>query len=170
LARIPEGRRVNIERETFPAMVAEGTLFGLADPAYWLDVGTPERLLQANLDVLDGLRPTVETDAAETAEIDPGADVRLSLLGEHVTVDGTATVVRSVLSRGVWIAEGAVVEDALLLPGSSVGPGAAVRRSLMGADAAVQAGASIGDVTVLGDGVRVEAGTVLVSARVPDEG
>ena len=52
LGRIPAGRKVNIERETFPAMVADGRLFARADPAYWLDVGTPERLLQASLDVL----------------------------------------------------------------------------------------------------------------------
>src|SRR5439155_5756361 len=49
LERIPSGRRVNIERETFPAMVVDGVLFARADDAYWLDVGTPERLLQASL-------------------------------------------------------------------------------------------------------------------------
>src|SRR4029078_2953161 len=59
LDRITSGRRVNIERETFPAMVADGVLYARPDDAYWLDVGTPERLLQASLDVLDGRRAGV---------------------------------------------------------------------------------------------------------------
>ena len=47
--RVQPGARVNIERVTFPAMVAEGTLYGRADPAWWLDVGTPERYIEANI-------------------------------------------------------------------------------------------------------------------------
>jgi len=39
--RIPEGRKVSIERETFPAMVTDGTLFALQDSCYWIDAGTP---------------------------------------------------------------------------------------------------------------------------------
>ncbi len=170
LDRIPAGARVNIERETFPAMVAAKTLYGRADPAYWLDVGTAERLLQANLDVLDGLRPSIVLDESDLAEVAATADVRASLLGDHVTVEGTATVSRSVLGRGVWVADGAVVEDAVLLPGASVGPGATVRRSLLGADASVQAGAAVDELSVVGDGAKVEAGTTLVSARLPDAG
>jgi mannose-1-phosphate guanylyltransferase len=168
LDRIPEDRRVNIERETFPAMVAAGGLYGWADEAYWLDVGTPERLLQANLDVLDGRRADVEVDESDLADVHPGAVVRSSLVGEHALVEDGATVTRSVLGRGVWIGEGAVVEDAVLLDGSSVGPGATVRRSLVGSDASVQAGASVEALSVLGDGVKVEPGARLAAARLPD--
>lgn len=167
LERIPEGDRVNIERVTFPAMAAEGTLYGRADPAYWLDVGTPERLLQANLDVVDGLRPSVAVDDSEAVAVDGAAEVVASLLGAHVSVEGTARVSRSVLGRGVWVGDGAVVEESVLLPGASVGPGATVRRSLLGTDASVQAGASVEDLSVVGDGERVAAGAALCGARVP---
>ena len=55
LDRIDSGRRVSIERETFPALVADGRLFALDDgDAYWLDTGTPEAYLQAQLDLIDG--------------------------------------------------------------------------------------------------------------------
>ena len=57
LARIAPQGRVNIERETFPAMVEAGVLFALASDGYWLDVGTPERYLQASADLLAGVRP-----------------------------------------------------------------------------------------------------------------
>lgn len=168
LDRIPEGGRVNLERETFPAMVASAGLYGVADPAYWLDVGTPERLLQANLDVLDGLRPPLELDDDEGAEVDDEADVRGSLVTAHVTVEGDARVTRSVLGRGAWVASGAVVEDSVLLAGSSVGPGAVVRRSILGTGASVQAGAVVEEISVVGDGTRVEPGAHLVGALLPD--
>ena len=44
LERVPLGERVSIERVTFPAMAAEGRLFAMAEPSYWLDTGTPDGL------------------------------------------------------------------------------------------------------------------------------
>ncbi len=35
-------------------MVAEGRLYAMSTDDYWLDAGTPEQYLQANLDLLDG--------------------------------------------------------------------------------------------------------------------
>ena len=168
LRRIPEGRKVNIERETFPAMVEDGTLYGWADPSYWLDVGTPERLLQANLDVLDGLRPAVDVSGSDAAGIDPRASVTASLIDAGATVGAGATVTRSVLGRGAHVSPGAVVEDAVLLPCASVGAGATVRRSLVGAGAAVADRALLDDLCVIGDGAVVESGASLVSTSVPD--
>ena len=56
LDRIPEGGRVSIERETFPAMVRDRGLFARSDDRYWLDTGTPAAYLEANFDYLDGKR------------------------------------------------------------------------------------------------------------------
>ena len=49
VARIPDDRRVSIERETFPALVSDQRLFGLASTADWVDAGTPASFLAANL-------------------------------------------------------------------------------------------------------------------------
>ena len=54
LKRIDSGRKVSVERETFPVLAADGKLFAMADGAYWLDTGTPATFLQANIDVLNG--------------------------------------------------------------------------------------------------------------------
>jgi mannose-1-phosphate guanylyltransferase len=154
LDRVPAGRKVNIERETFPAMVAEGSLFARSDPAYWLDVGTPERLLQASLDVLAGVRAAAPVDGA--------------LVGEGAVVEDGATVVRSVIGAGARVASGAVVEDSVLLPGVVVEAGATVRGSIVGAGAQVTAGSSVLELTVLGDEVRTTPGETLIGARVPE--
>ena len=68
LDRIPAGRRVSVERETFPAMVADGSLFAAADgDVYWIDAGTPEQYLEAQLDIIDGLRGPGPDPLAPTA-------------------------------------------------------------------------------------------------------
>ena len=154
LDRVPSGRKVNIERETFPAIVADGRLFARPDDGYWLDVGTPERLLQASLDILDGKR---------AMRIDGGR-----LLCGSASVHADADVRRSVVGDGCRIDAGATVEDAVLLPGVVVESGATVRHSVVGASAIVSAGSSVLDLTVLGDCVRTVPGETLSGVRVPD--
>ncbi|MEA2148527.1 MAG: mannose-phosphate guanylyltransferase, partial [Solirubrobacteraceae bacterium] len=74
---IPPDRNVSIEREVWPALVGKG-LYGYVDEAaYWLDVGTPERYLQATFDVLEGNVRTGVADVlgAGFLAIDPTAAV-----------------------------------------------------------------------------------------------
>jgi mannose-1-phosphate guanylyltransferase len=171
----PEGK-VNIERETFPAMVADGTLYALASDAYWHDTGTPDRYLQAHRDLLSGRRAGVPTDGAE--ERSPGvwhvgdADVSgtvepKSLIGAGATVESGASVVSSVIGGGARVGPGAVVRDSVVLRGSVIGPGAVVEGSIVGQDAVVGADARIGGLSVIGEGAVVEPGDVLHGARTP---
>ena len=52
--RVPAGGRVSIERDVFPAVVAEGRLFALCTEDYWIDTGRPDLYRQANLDAVSG--------------------------------------------------------------------------------------------------------------------
>src|SRR5205807_9810166 len=55
LARIPPRLTVSVERETFPRMLdRRGRLFALQSDAYWIDIGTPAKYLEAHADVLAG--------------------------------------------------------------------------------------------------------------------
>ena len=56
LARIDDGRRVSVEREVFPALVRDRSLFALDGETYWIDAGTPETYIRAQLDLTEGLR------------------------------------------------------------------------------------------------------------------
>ena len=145
---IPGGRAVSIEREVFPTLAAGGRLAGLADAGYWLDTGTPELLLTANLDVLDGRRGPI----GDTA------------LGE---VHPAAEVLRSVVSAGCQVAAGATVTDSVLLDGVTVCKGATVSRSLIGPGVVVEAGAQVLDLSVIGRGERIVAGETLSGERRP---
>ncbi|MGH7276938.1 MAG: nucleotidyltransferase family protein, partial [Candidatus Rokuibacteriota bacterium] len=55
LTRIPRDRPVSIEREFFPALIADGIpCFGWDAPAYWRDIGTPAAYRAVQLDLLEG--------------------------------------------------------------------------------------------------------------------
>jgi mannose-1-phosphate guanylyltransferase len=150
LDRIADGRKVSIERETFPAMVADGTLYALDDGgAYWLDTGTPQTFLQAQFDMLDQ-NPSL-------AAVDGSAQVA-----------SDAHVVRSVVGRDAHIASGADVVDSVVMAGATVGRGARVRCSIVGPGAVVGARACIDEYSVVGGGVHVAENERVVAARVPD--
>jgi mannose-1-phosphate guanylyltransferase len=141
LDRIPSGRKVSIERETFPAMVDDGVLYAMSGDTYWIDTGTPVKYLQAQTDLLRGVR-------GERAEgIHPGASV----------ADG-AVVARSVLGDGVVVEAGATVRGSVLMPGARVEADAVVERAILGPRSVVGHGARVDDVAVLGEGAVVGAG------------
>lgn len=152
LDRIEPGRRVSIERETFPAMVADRGLFAMPSDAYWIDAGTPVQYLQAQLDLLDGERGPAEDGCHPSAEIASGATVDRSVVGPGAVIEADATVRRSVVMAGARVAAGAVVEDSIVGPGAEVGEQASLREH-----------------TVIGDGGTVERGARLHGVRLPEE-
>ncbi|MDQ3930218.1 MAG: NDP-sugar synthase, partial [Chloroflexota bacterium] len=55
LANVPPGQRYSVERGLFPALLSHGRpLYGYRTGAYWIDVGTPSKYLQAHADLLAG--------------------------------------------------------------------------------------------------------------------
>ena len=64
LDHIPPDRAVSIEREVFPELIGDG-LYGIRLEGYWIDIGTPERFLEANWDILEGRVETVTGELDE---------------------------------------------------------------------------------------------------------
>jgi mannose-1-phosphate guanylyltransferase len=155
---IPPGRAVSIEREVFPRLVGQG-LYGRRLEGYWMDIGTPQRYLQASWDILDG---TVETElpgdggpfVAESAKVSAGATIEQ----------------RAVVRSGSVVAEGAVLSEAVLFDDCTVAEGAHVQGSILATGAQVGAGATVEAGSVIGAGARIEAGaTVSADSRVQPE-
>jgi mannose-1-phosphate guanylyltransferase len=142
LARIPGGRRVSIERETFPELVGDGRLYALGSTAPWLDAGTPATFLAANLRYAGA-----QADGCGVAR--------------------TASVTTSVLGEGVTVGPGAVVENSVCFDGAAIEAGALVRSSIVGRGARIGAGAVLSDLSVVGDTVVVPPGVRLTADRFP---
>jgi len=142
---VPAGRAVSIEREVFPRLVGEG-LHGLLLDGYWMDIGTPDRYLQASWDILEG---RVETRVQPTA---PG-----QLIAADAAIDEGAQVgMHVVISPGCRLEAGAEVADSVLLDGCSVGENARVRASILAPGARVEPGAQLVN-AVIGRDERVPA-------------
>jgi mannose-1-phosphate guanylyltransferase len=146
---IPAGRAVSIEREVWPRLVGDG-LFAFASDAYWLDIGTPARYLQASFDIIEGV---VRTEAGER----PGA-----VVGRGAEVDETAHVGRLVvLGDGVKIGPHSRVEPSVVLQGTEIGADCRLEDCIVAAGARIGDGVTISGGAVLGEGVTVGAGNVL---------
>ncbi len=140
---VPSGEAVSIEREVFPRLVGDG-LYGLRLEGYWMDIGTPERYLQASWDILEGTVRTAVEPRSDAVLVDSGADV----------AESAAVGPRAVASAGCRVEAGATVRESILLEGSSVGEGATVERSILSPGASVEPGAVLRDI-VVGAGERV---------------
>ena len=108
---IPENRPASIERETFPALVQEGSLYAVAREGFWIDAGTPAAYLEVQMALAGG------THIHPSAEIAPSAQITNSVIMEHATV-----------------AAGARVADSALLPYSAVPANAEIRGAIITPD------------------------------------
>ena len=146
---IPAGRAVSIEREIFPRLVGDG-LYGRRLEGYWMDIGTPERYLQASWDILDG---TVATEL-------PGDGG--PFIAERAEVAGDATVEpRAVVRSGCRVASRAAVADSVLLDGCRIGAGAEVHGAILAAEVEVGAGATVAAGSVIGERAHIAPGAVV---------
>jgi len=137
---VPPGESVSIERDVFPRLVGEG-LHGLVLDGYWMDIGTPERYLQASWDILEGrvdtrVEPTApgvlvatDAEAAEDATLGPRV-----VLSPGCRVGRGAELTESVLLEGCEVGERARVSGSILAPGARVPAGAEVRGAVAAAD------------------------------------
>jgi mannose-1-phosphate guanylyltransferase len=158
---VPTGVPYSFERVhaggLFPLLLAEGeALYGYVSKSYWLDIGTPEKYLKANRDVLlrevglepPGIKRDSDVWVGRGTEVDPGARIEgPCAIGDGCTIAHGATV--GPLSS---IGDGCLVTD-----------GAAVRGTVLHDDVRVETDASL-DASVVGEGVSVGAGSVVADA------
>lgn len=145
LELIPPGEEVSIERDVFPRLVGAG-LHGRRLDGYWMDIGTPERYLQASWDILERRVDTRVVPSSPGMLVDPTAEV----------ADDSVLGPRAVIGPGCRIGAGAELRESILLDGCIVGEGAGVSGSILAAGVEVPAGAAIEGI-VAGEGESVAA-------------
>jgi mannose-1-phosphate guanylyltransferase len=150
---IPAGRPVSFEREVFPALVGNG-LYGYPAEGYWIDIGTPERYLEATWDLLAG---RVESDL-------PERDESGSLIYENCITAGAVIGPQSVLGRHCSVGVDSRVERSVVFEGTIIRENVTIRESVLGARVRVGEGARIGPRAIIGDEAVVADG-----AEVPED-
>lgn len=165
--KIPAGRPVSVERETFPELLASGAhVIGVVDEGYWLDLGTPLAFAQGSADVVRGTAPspllhdsTGENFISESARVDETAKVfGGAYIGEDVVVEAGAEIDGSVIFAGSHIAANAQIVRSIVGESVQIGSGATLHetvvadRAKIGTNNEFQSGARIFPDMVIPDG------------------
>ncbi len=162
--RIPAGRPVSVERETFPELLTSGAVVtGFVDDGYWLDLGTPLAFVKGSQDLVLGRAPSPALPGPvgdflvrPGAEVEPDAVLRGgTFVGAGATVGPRALVDGSSLFDGAMVAADAIVIDSVVGYGAIIGSGARLEGVVVG-DRAV-----IGPGNELVTGARVWPGVAL---------
>jgi mannose-1-phosphate guanylyltransferase len=170
LELLAPGRPASIEREVFPRLVGAG-LFGHVAHGYWMDIGTPERYLQATYDILEG---TVRTEVAQRLGetfvcVEDGAHgsahvVPATLIERGCTIaEGARVGGRAVLEQGVSVGEHTVIEGSVVLRGARIGAHCTLRGCIVGPGARIGDHCTVEGRSVLGEGVELGAGNVVAN-------
>ena len=151
IERIAPNGRVSVERETFPALAKAGALFAMADDAYWLDTGTPQTYIQANVDILNGRQKMhAFADIVDGSWRHPSS-----------TVDPSAQLLNSVVDRHCVVGANVVLDEVVLLPGAVIQGGCVIRSSIIGPEAVIGHHSTLGAICVVGAGEHVAPASVL---------
>ncbi len=168
LELVPPDRNVSIEREVWPLLVGNG-LYGSPSESYWLDIGTPERYLQATFDIIEGNVQTGVTErlGSDWLAIDSGAEVSGRVIPPAVlergvnVAEGAHVGSLAVLAEDVSIGTGTTVERAVILNGAQIGENCMLRDCIVAAGCRVGARTQITGGAVLGEGVTIGADNVI---------
>lgn len=125
---IPTETIVSVERETFPALLAQKSkLVGFVDSNYWLDIGNPGALLRATRDLIEEtgysmmqgkgsqIDPSAVVDLGSYigtgARIAAGAKIHQCVIGDGAVIERDADLTRTFVASGHHVAEKTVATD-----------------------------------------------------------
>lgn len=148
---IPENRAVSIEREVFPKLAEEGTLYGYVYDGLWSDIGKPKDYLEINRTLLDSpasqeLKTIKRVETRKPVAIDK----RVSI-GENSTIGPYA-----VLGQDVNVGDNVHIQDSVILQGTEISDSVSTDGAIIGEGVFIGRGVKIGKGCIIGDHVRIK--------------
>lgn len=159
---VPENREYDFSKDVFPKMLTENhNLFGYMINTYWVDIGTPQKYLDANYDVLkgsirvelphrkvkDGLWIGEDVKIADDCEIYPPA-----VIGDSCRINQGVVIDRfSVIGAGCYVGEGARISRSVVWGNTSIHKSASLRSCVIGSRCEVGEKSTVLDGAVIGD-------------------
>ncbi len=164
LENIPSGTFFMFEREVFPPLLEKGqAIYGYPSQGYWTDIGTPEKYLKLNHDLLyhqignKNVKFEGKVFVHSSAKIEGPA-----VIGESCSIEQDSVVKGPViLGAQCQIGEGTTVEGALLWQDCKVGKRARLRNCLVASRCHIDEESEVLDDCILGDDVVIGKGNKL---------
>lgn len=156
---IPDDQEFSVEHELYPTLLKKGRpLYGKPFNDYWIDIGTIDKYMRANLDALDR-RAGIDLPQTQP-NLDLGVRVQLNppiLTGPGCRIEQDAEIgPRVVLGSGVEVGAGARITKAILWDECIVEPHAVVDCSVLGSGCRVREGARTEPMRAYGNSAIIE--------------
>ncbi len=160
LKRIPKGKRCMFEHDIFPSLVADGEpVFGYTTNAYWMDMGTPEKYLQLNGDLLSGKSTqvgfkTTDIRVDKRSHVHPQSKLVGPILVDKNCNIGEGAQLRGpiVIGPGCHIHDGASIENSVIWQNATIGQKAVLKDCIVASNSCID------------DNVHME-GTIVAQAK-----
>jgi len=159
---IPEGINYSVERGLFPNLLRDGVgIYGYTYKGYWMDIGTIDKYLQANYDMMmcniDFTLPgkMVQDNLWVGKKLKWGKNIELTgklICGDSVTVGESVQIQGNVcMGNNVVIGKGCQIADSVILDNTILGEGVKIEKVIIGKDCRVGANSFISCKTTLGN-------------------
>jgi mannose-1-phosphate guanylyltransferase len=173
LGLVPQNSYYMFERGLFPLLLERGdAVLAYKSEGYWIDMGTPEKYMKVNRDMLSGRlqRPLPGLVLKDGVRCGPDCKIDKSanlvgpvVIGKGITVGANATITGPVIiGDGATIGSECEIEDAIVWREASIGNRTVLNRcvvgtgSIIGDDVRVTQGAVVADHSSIGAGNRLE--------------
>lgn len=168
----PKGENYSFERGLFPkALSNEYRIYGFVSNAYWLDVGTPEKYLNAHFDILDRKIKFDFGYKKRMQNIYLGKDVKSSknslnvgpvVVGDGTVIEDGATILpQTVIGENCHIGEGSAISSSILFSGVKVGKNCNIKESIISKDVKISNNVKVEEYSVIGDNSVIEEDNIL---------
>ncbi len=166
MSLVPPQTSFSFEHQLFPSLLEQGEpVYAYPSSCYWIDIGTPQKYLQLNQDLLSGKSEQYHFDSdnpvaiGEKSHIEPAAGIAgPAVIGSNCTIgQGVSLTGPVVIGPGCQISRDASVEASIIWQDADIEPGAVIRRSIIANNCQIGAG-SVVENSVLGERVTVASG------------
>ncbi|MBM3699952.1 MAG: NDP-sugar synthase [Actinobacteria bacterium] len=172
LGHVPGGENYSFERELFPKVLKLGyNIFGYVFNGYWLDVGTPEKYMNAHYDILDKKMPFnfPYKKVSPNVYIGAGTEYRKENLTIGPIVIGEKTILgddvkimpNTVIGSNCKIDKGTSISGSIVFDGCSIGKECIIRNSIIAGNVKVGNNVKIEGNSIIGDNSTIEGNNVL---------
>jgi len=166
---IPQGEHFMFEHGVFPELLNRGdAIYGYKSDDYWIDIGTPQKYLRVNHDLLSGKASGCFAGelAGERMWVEQGSDIHPQAILEGPVVIGRNCVVGSgsrvrgptVIGPDCIVGMDSIIEGAVIWNGTRIGDRASLKDCVIAGNVTIGDGSQITEGCVLGHGVVVESG------------
>ncbi len=166
MAYIPSQTKFSFERELFPLFLErDEPIYAYPSAAYWIDIGTPEKYLRLNIDLLSGKSSQYSFPSGEKVIIGKQCHVHpTALISGPAVIGNNCTIGQRVrlkgpvvIGSGCVILDDAAITETIMWQAVNIGKQAKVKGSVIANNCRLDDGSIVED-SVLGDNVTVASG------------